>query len=35
MNPFNANGVLGKMWKLFDENTDETVSELNKVMAAL
>ena len=34
LNPFNANGGLGKMWQLFGEKTDEIIEELNKVLAA-
>jgi type I restriction enzyme R subunit len=34
LNPFNANGGLGKMWQLFGEQTDEIINELNEVLAA-
>lgn len=34
LNPFNANGGLGKMWQLFGEQTDEIIDELNEVLAA-
>ena len=34
LNPFNAQGGLGKMWKLFGEKTDEIINELNDVLAA-
>jgi type I restriction enzyme R subunit len=34
LNPFNANGGLGKMWQLFGEKTDEIINELNEVLAA-
>jgi type I restriction enzyme, R subunit len=34
LDPFNKNGGLGKMWKLFGEKTDEIIEELNEVLAA-
>ncbi|MEQ9413520.1 MAG: type I restriction-modification enzyme R subunit C-terminal domain-containing protein, partial [Cyclobacteriaceae bacterium] len=34
LSPFNAQGGLGKMWKLFGEKTDEVINELNEVLAA-
>lgn len=34
LNPFNAQGGLGKMWQLFGEQTDEIINELNEVLAA-
>jgi type I restriction enzyme, R subunit len=34
LSPFNAQGGLGKMWKLFGEQTDEIIHELNEVLAA-
>jgi len=34
LNPFNANGGLGKMWQLFGEKTDEIINELNEVLVA-
>ena len=34
LSPFNAQGGLGKMWKLFGEKTDEIIEELNEVLAA-
>jgi len=34
LNPFNAQGGLGKMWQLFGEQTEEIISELNEVLAA-
>lgn len=34
LNPFNAQGGLGKMWQLFGENTDNIISELNEALAA-
>ena len=34
LNPFNAQGGLGKMWQLFGENTDEIINELNEALAA-
>jgi len=34
LNPFNANGGLGKMWQLFGEKTEEIINELNEVLAA-
>jgi type I restriction enzyme R subunit len=34
LDPFNKNGGLGKMWKLFGEKTDEIINELNEVLAA-
>jgi len=34
LNPFNAQGGLGKMWQLFGEQTDEIIAELNEALAA-
>lgn len=34
LNPFNAQGGLGKMWKLFGEKTEEIINELNEALAA-
>jgi type I restriction enzyme, R subunit len=34
LDPFNKNGGLGKMWRLFGEKTDEIINELNEVLAA-
>ena len=34
LNPFNAQGGLGKMWQLFGENTDDIINELNEALAA-
>lgn len=34
LNPFNAQGGLGKMWQLFEEQTEEIINELNEVLAA-
>ncbi|WP_113922709.1 type I restriction endonuclease subunit R [Cognataquiflexum aquatile] len=34
LNPFNAQGGLGKMWQLFGDNTDEIINELNEALAA-
>jgi type I restriction enzyme R subunit len=34
LSPFNAQGGLGKMWKLFGEETQTIISELNEVLAA-
>lgn len=34
LNPFNAQGGLGKMWQLFGEQTEEIISELNEALAA-
>ena len=34
LNPFNAQGGLGKMWQLFGEETDGIINELNDVLAA-
>jgi type I restriction enzyme, R subunit len=34
LNPFNAQGGLGKMWQLFGEKTEEIINELNEVLAA-
>ncbi|MBC9911685.1 DEAD/DEAH box helicase family protein [Chitinophaga varians] len=34
LDPFNRNGGLGKMWKLFGEKTEEIIEELNEVLAA-
>lgn len=34
LNPFNANGGLGKMWQLFGEQTESIINELNEVLAA-
>ena len=34
LNPFNAQGGLGKMWQLFGIETDIIINELNQVLAA-
>ena len=34
LNPFNAQGGLGKMWQLFGETTEEIINELNEALAA-
>jgi type I restriction enzyme R subunit len=34
LNPFNAQGGLGRMWQLFGAKTEEIISELNEVLAA-
>ena len=34
LNPFNAQGGLGKMWQLFGDKTEEIINELNEVLAA-
>ncbi len=34
LNPFNAQGGLGKMWQLFGEMSEEIISELNEALAA-
>jgi type I restriction enzyme R subunit len=34
LNPFNAQGGLGKMWQLFGEQTEEIIDELNEALAA-
>jgi len=34
LNPFNAQGGLGKMWQLFGAQTEELINELNEVLAA-
>jgi type I restriction enzyme, R subunit len=34
LSPFNAEGGLSKMWKLFGEKTDEIITELNEILAA-
>ena len=34
LNPFNAQGGLGKMWQLFGEQTDEIINELNEALVA-
>jgi len=34
LNPFNAQGGLGKMWQLFGEETEGIIEELNEVLAA-
>lgn len=34
LSPFNAEGGLSKMWKLFGEKTDEIIEELNEILAA-
>ena len=34
LNPFNAQGGLGKMWQLFGEEAEEIISELNEALAA-
>jgi type I restriction enzyme R subunit len=34
LNPFNAQGGLGKMWQLFGATTENIISELNEALAA-
>lgn len=34
LNPFNAQGGLGKMWQLFGDTTEEIIGELNEALAA-
>ena len=34
LNPFNAQGGLGKMWQLFGEQTENIINELNEALAA-
>lgn len=34
LNPFNAQGGLGKMWQLFGDKTEEIINELNEALAA-
>lgn len=34
LNPFNAQGGLGKMWQLFGDQTEEIINELNEALAA-
>jgi type I restriction enzyme R subunit len=34
LNPFNAQGGLGRMWQLFGLQTEEIINELNEVLAA-
>ena len=34
LNPFNAQGGLSKMWKLFGDKTDDIINELNEALAA-
>ncbi|MBI2419802.1 MAG: DEAD/DEAH box helicase family protein [Ignavibacteriales bacterium] len=34
LNPFNAQGGLGKMWQLFGEQTEEIIDELNEALVA-
>jgi type I restriction enzyme R subunit len=34
LNPFNAQGGLGKMWQLFGEQTEVIINELNEALAA-
>jgi len=34
LNPFNAQGGLGKMWQLFGDKTEEIIGELNEALAA-
>lgn len=34
LSPFNAQGGLGKMWRLFGTQTDDIINELNEVLAA-
>ena len=34
LNPFNAQGGLGKMWQLFGEKTEDIINELNEALAA-
>jgi type I restriction enzyme R subunit len=34
LDPFNKQGGLGRMWKLFGESTNEIIGELNEILAA-
>ena len=34
LNPFNAQGGLGKMWQLFGQQTEDIINELNEVLVA-
>lgn len=34
LSPFNAHGGLGKMWKLFGDDAEKIINELNEVLAA-
>ena len=34
LDPFNKNGGLGKMWQLFQGDTDSIIGELNEALAA-
>jgi type I restriction enzyme R subunit len=34
LNPFNAQGGLGRMWQLFGDRTNEIIDELNEALAA-
>jgi type I restriction enzyme, R subunit len=34
LNPFNAQGGLGKMWQLFGDKTEEIIGEMNEALAA-
>jgi type I restriction enzyme R subunit len=34
LNPFNAQGGLGKMWQLFGDKTEQIIGELNEALAA-
>ena len=34
LDPFNKQGGLAKMWKLFGDSMDEIINELNEVLAA-
>lgn len=34
LNPFNAQGGLGKMWQLFGDQTEDIINELNEALAA-
>jgi type I restriction enzyme R subunit len=34
LNPFNAQGGLGRMWQLFGEQTEDIINELNEALAA-
>lgn len=34
LNPFNAQGGLGKIWQLFGDKTEEIINELNEALAA-
>ncbi len=34
LHPFNAQGGLGKMWKLFGTETDTIIAELNEALAS-